>query len=61
MKTGRFKLKKTFYGTPLEIEEILGEAKRLNMHFNEYLINCHKKALKENEAKEYFNNRNKGK
>ena len=30
-------------------ELILEEAKKLNMHFNEYLISCHKKALKENE------------
>lgn len=60
MKYHRNKIKYSFYGTPLEIEEILEEAKRLNMHFNEYLISCHKKTMKENEAKEYFKNRNKG-
>ena len=60
MKYQRNKIKHSFYATPLEREEILEEAKKLNMHFNEYLISCHKKALKENEAKEYFSNRNKG-
>ncbi len=54
MKYRRNKIKYSFYGTPLEIEEILEEAKRLNMHFNEYLISCHKKNSKREWSKGVF-------
>lgn len=56
----RLKQLKSFYGSKEIIQEIENEAKRHGMHFNEYLIYCHKKTIKENEAKEYFKNRNKG-
>jgi len=56
----RLKQLKSFYGSKEIIEEIENEAKRNGMHFNDYLIYCHKKTIKENEAKEYFKNRSKG-
>lgn len=56
----RLKQLKSFYGSKEVVKEIEDEAKKHNMHFNDYLIYCHKKTLKENEAKEYFSNRNKG-